>query len=139
MKILEGKLREKILGKSEMVYEMALALGVKDASSSKSNYEVVTIPDAGETTIRISNHSANPAKFGATDNNVGIVIKTSNNNFREKDDVDYVEFMYYGDKVAGDGERQRRIVEGLRPSGAYSTALEGLGDGYSLPRSGYGA
>ena len=122
-----------------MVYEMALALGVKDASSSKSNYEVVTIPDAGETTIRISNHSANPAKFGATDNNVGIVIKTSNNNFREKDDVDYVEFMYYGDKVAGDGERQRRIVEGLRPSGAYSTALEGLGDGYSLPRSGYGA
>lgn len=48
------------------------------------------------------------------DNNVGIVIKTSNHYFREKDDVDYAEFMYYGDKVAGNGERQRRIVEGLR-------------------------
>ena len=68
----------------------------------------------GTTTIRISNHSANPQNFGSTDNNVGIVIKTSNHRFRPENGANYVELMYYGYKVSGNAALQREIVSGLR-------------------------
>lgn len=68
----------------------------------------------GTTTIRISNHSANPQNFGSTDNNVGIVIKTSNHRFRPENGTNYVDLMYYGDKVSGNAALQREIVSGLR-------------------------
>ncbi|MBD5283788.1 MAG: N-6 DNA methylase [Bacteroides sp.] len=146
LKSLERDMKISSLGESEIVYRIAEALGIPHASSGKSNYTELDIPVAGATTIRISNHSANPSNFGATGNNAGIVIKTANHYFREKEDIDYVEFLYYGDLVAGNAALQRRIVEGLRhyietgdfgkmpeadrlnTSGAYRAAIEGLED-----------
>ena len=134
------------LGMNELVYELAQAIEEKSPSSNKSNYNEVYIAKAGKTTIRISGHPGETERFGKTPNNVGIVIKTSNHNFRNKDDVNYVEFVYYGDKVEGNAERQRSIINGLRhyietgsfermpeadrlnTSGRYRDAVEGLGD-----------
>ncbi|MDE6391888.1 MAG: hypothetical protein K2L59_01275, partial [Muribaculaceae bacterium] len=104
---LEKKIPDEGLGKSEIVYQIASALGISNASSSKSNYEVVTIPGQGKTTFRVSNHSAEVNNFGQDTNNVGIVVKTSRHRFNDSEDVDYVEFLYYGDKADGNPELQR--------------------------------
>ena len=146
LKLLERNVPDKGLGKSQIVYEIASALGYKRASSSGSNYEVVSIPGAGRTTIRISNHSAEITNFGKTRNNIGIVIKTSGHRFSHNPNIDYVELIYYGDKVSGNAALQREIVSGLRhyietgsfekmpepdrlnTSGAYRDALQGLED-----------
>ena len=146
LKLLERNVSDKGLGKSQIVYEIASALGYKRASSSGSNYEVVSIPGAGRTTIRISNHSAEITNFGKTRNNIGIVIKTSGHRFSHNPNIDYVELIYYGDKVSGNAALQREIVSGLRhyietgsfekmpepdrlnTSGAYRDALQGLED-----------
>ncbi len=145
LKLLEENIPENGLGKNQIIFEIAQRIKMK-GDSSKSNYSVVNVPGVGVTTIRVSNHSANPSNFGITDNNVGVIIKTSNQYFREKDDVDYVEFMYYGDKVSGDGALQKAIVRGLRhyietgdfgqmpepdrlnTSGAYQRAIDGIGE-----------
>ncbi|MDE6536773.1 MAG: N-6 DNA methylase [Muribaculaceae bacterium] len=145
LKYLEGNIPENGLGKNQIVYAIAESLGIA-GESGRSNYSEVNVPGVGETTIRISNHSANPSNFGRVENNVGIVIKTSNQRFRPDEGTDYVELMYYGDKVSGNAGLQKEIVGGLRhyietgsfekmpepdrlnTSGAYRDAVEGLED-----------
>lgn len=126
-----------------MIYLLSRCLGIS-GDSSRSNYTAIEIDGVGKTTIRVSNHSAKVSNFSARNNNTGIVIKTSNHRFRAEPNVDYVEFMYYGDKVAENAELQRRIVNGLRhyietgsfeqmpeadrlnTSGVYRSAMEGM-------------
>lgn len=142
------KIPEKGLGKNELVYSFAKSLGIQRAESSKSNYLELNINGVGQTTIRISSHSAEMDNFRKTKNNVGIVIKTSRHRFSPKADTDYVEFMYYGDKTEHNAERQRQIAEGLRhyietgsfeqmpepdrlnTSGAYRRAVDALNNRY---------
>ncbi len=96
-----------------MVYKIAQALGISGANSGSSNY--VTLNANGQlTTIRVSNHAATTDNFGRTPNNVGLIIKTRPHRFRDEKGTDYVEFMYYGDQIAGDATRQREVIEGLR-------------------------
>lgn len=77
-----------------------------------STYKKVEIDDTS-TTIRIGNHYATVTNF-KTSNNAGVVIKTHNKNFRPDDSVDYLEFVYFGDKLSGDTKLQRSITKGLR-------------------------
>ena len=144
------KIPKKGLGKNELIYSLAASLGIERADSGRSNYLELNINGVGETTIRISNHSAEMDNFGKTDNNVGIVIKTSNRRFRNNPDKNYVEFMYYGDKTEGNAERQRQIAEGLRhyietgsfeqmpepdrlnTSGAYRRAIDAINGGKAI-------
>ncbi len=142
------KIPEKGLGKNELVYSLAASLGINRPESGKSNYLELNISGAGKTTIRVSNHSANVENFENTDNNIGIVIKSSTYRFRGNPDKNYVEFMYYGDKTEHNAERQRQIAEGLRhyietgsfeqmpepdrlnTSGAYRRAIDALNSRY---------
>ena len=146
LKNLSEKIPEKGLGKSEIVYEIASALDFQNASSSNSNYKVVTVAGMLPTTFRISNHSARVHNLGKTSNNVGIVIKTSRHQFTHKADIDYVEFLYYGDRIENNAAIQRAIVDGLRhyietgsfdrmpeadrlnTSGVYRDAIDGIQD-----------
>ncbi len=113
LRLLVENLQERGMGPNEILYEIAHALGISDAGSGSSNY--VTLNANGRlTTVRVSNHSATTRNFGQTPNNVGLVIKTRNHNFRDEKGTDYVEFMYYGDQIAGDATRQREVIEGLR-------------------------
>ena len=41
----------------------------------------------------------------------GLVVKLSKNRFKSRSDANYLEYVYYPDKLTG--ERQREIVEGL--------------------------
>ena len=145
LKFLGDNIPERGLGKNEVSYALAQSLGI-DGNSSKSNYIEINVAGVGSTTIRISNHSAKTENFGRTGNNVGIVIKTSNHRFRPESGIDYVELMYFGDKVSGNGGLQKEIVGGLRhyietgsfekmpepdrlnTSGVYRDALQGLED-----------
>ncbi len=146
LKIAVSEMPKEGYGRNGLLYELAKALGATIPSSSNSNYAIINIAGVGNTTVRVSNHSAIVGNFNQTSNNVGIVIKTSNNRFRNEEGVDYVEFMYYGDKVEGDGNRQRAIIDGLRhyietgsfekmpevdrlnTSGRYREAVDGLED-----------
>lgn len=80
--------------------------------------------------LRIADHQGDAntfARFGHPGNNYGIVIKLSRSRFKDKDGVDYLEYVYYGDRIVGAG-RQKEIVDGLR------TFVES-GDLSKLPRA----
>lgn len=157
LKSIYEKVADTPLGANEMVFEVSKALGIPSATSGQSNYVELKIGESEQaTTIRVSNHSAKVRNFGRTTNNVGIVIKAGNNRFQSDSGKDYVEFVYYGDKVEGDAERQRAIIDGLRhyietgsfermpeadrlnTSGRYRDAIDGLEDAIYFRDGGLG-
>lgn len=99
------------LGAHELLHELAVAMGSNDGSTDKSLYF-----DLGDgRTLRLSNHQGNADTFarnGELRGNYGIVVKLSNSRFKSRDDVDYAEFVYFGDRIK-DAERQKALVKGL--------------------------
>ena len=84
----------------------------------------------GGVSLRVSDHQGNAdtfARVGHPVDNYGIVIKLSRSRFKDKDGVDYLEYVYYGDRVDG-RRRQMEIVDGLR-------AFVETGDFSKLPRA----
>lgn len=108
-----------VLGAHELLHEIvnsfdtSLTKGeVEKASTDKSRYF-----DLGDgVTLRISNHFGSADTFkrhGEYKDNYGFVIKLSPSKFRGNKDVDYLEYVYYPDKL-NDAARQKEIVKGLQ-------------------------
>ena len=103
----------------EFMGQLSLSLGIKSANTAESQYRTIRLGNGIEVKFRISDHYANPMNFkdkqGRVAINVGIEIKQSKGGRKESDsNVNYIGFVYYGDKVAGDAMRQKAIVDGIR-------------------------
>ena len=119
-----SRLSEKIynsesLGRHQLLHEINIAFDTdlsteqgKTASFDKSRYY-----DLGRnTTIRISDHQGNADTFARRNNtgdNYGIVIKLSPSLFKHKENVDYLEYVYFPDHIA-EAKRQLEVVDGIR-------------------------
>ena len=98
----------------EYLFELARAFGFKG-----NNFNLTFYKNLGRNLkFRISNHYANADNFnkvsgGQTDKeNYGIVVKLSPHKFKDNEDVDYLEYVYFPDKL--NGRRQADIVNGLK-------------------------
>ena len=110
---IENKIKAKgVLSGHEFLHELDNALtGLNEASTDGSDY--VDIGDGF--TIRVSDHYSNAntfKRFNNTKKNFGIVIKLKNRKFKSDPNVDYVEVVYYPDKL--DGNRQLSILDGVK-------------------------
>ena len=108
---LSSEIGQKKLGAHEFLYGIAKAFGFKGNNFNHSMYRDL----GGSVGIRISDHSANAENFaerGSTEENYGLVVKLSPHRFRSSENVDYLEYMYYPDKLTQ--ERQKEIVDGLK-------------------------
>ena len=98
------------MGAHEFLFNVAKAFGLEGNNLNKSFYK-----DLGNSIgIRISDHYANAdniTKKNSNDEVYGLVVKLSPQRFKSKSDANYLEYVYYSDKLTG--ERQREIVEGL--------------------------
>ena len=107
---LSGTLSKKVMGAHEFLFSVAKAFGFEEGNFNKSFYK-----DLGSSVgIRISDHSANPDNIiNRNDNSnvYGLVIKLSNHRFKSRKDANYLEYVYYPDKLTQ--ERQQEIVGGL--------------------------
>ena len=110
---------------------VALDLDVTPKEGGRMSTDHSRYYDLGNgVSLRIADHQGDAntfARFGHPGNNYGIVIKLSRSRFKDKDGVDYLEYVYYGDRIVGAG-RQKEIVDGLR------TFVES-GDLSKLPRA----
>ena len=108
---LSGTLSKKVMGAHEFLFSVAKAFGFEEGNFNKSFYK-----DLGSSVgIRISDHSANPYNIiNRNDNSnvYGLVIKLSNHRFKSRKDANYLEYVYYPDKLTQ--ERQQEIVGGLK-------------------------
>ena len=108
---LSGTLSKKVMGAHEFLFSVAKAFGFEEGNFNKSFYK-----DLGSSVgIRISDHSANPDNIiNRNDNSnvYGLVIKLSNHRFKSRKDANYLEYVYYPDKLTQ--ERQQEIVGGLK-------------------------
>ena len=108
---LSSEIGQKKLGAHEFLYGIAKAFGFKGNNFNHSMYRDL----GGSVGIRISDHSANAENFserGSTGENYGLVVKLSPHRFRSSENVDYLEYTYYPDKLTQ--ERQKEIVDGLK-------------------------
>ena len=98
------------MGAHEFLFNVAKAFGLEGNNLNKSFYK-----DLGNSIgIRISDHYANADNITKKNSNnevYGLVVKLSPQRFKSKSDANYLEYVYYPDKLTG--ERQREIVEGL--------------------------
>lgn len=121
------------LGSHQLLHEMnvALDLSVTREEGVRMSTEHSRYYDLGNgVSLRIADHQGDAntfARFGHPEDNFGIVIKLSRSRFKDKDGVDYLEYVYYGDRVDG-RRRQMEIVDGLR-------AFVETGDLSKLPRA----
>ena len=107
---LSEKLSEKGMGAHEFLFNVARAFGLDGNNLNKSFYQDLS----NSVGIRISDHSASTNNIYKKNNNdevYGLVVKLSNHRFKSRDDANYLEYVYYPDKLTD--ERQREIVEGL--------------------------
>lgn len=99
------------MGAHEFLFNVAKAFGLEGNNLNKSFYK-----DLGNSIgIRISDHYANADNITKKNSNnevYGLVVKLSPQHFKSKDDANYLEYVYYPDKLSG--ERQHEIVEGLK-------------------------
>ena len=99
------------MGAHEFLFNVAKAFGLEGNNLNKSFYK-----DLGNSIgIRISDHYANAdniTKKNSNDEVYGLVVKLSPQRFKSKSDANYLEYVYYPDKLSG--ERQHEIVEGLK-------------------------
>lgn len=103
---------KRTLGAHEFLHELDNAMtGINKESIDKSDY--IDVGDGY--TVRISDHYSNANtfnRFNNTTNNYGIVIKLENQKFKSDPNVDYVEYVYFPDKL--DRSRQLAILEGVK-------------------------
>ena len=99
------------MGAHEFLFNVAKAFGLEGNNLNKSFYK-----DLGNSIgIRISDHYANAdniTKKNSYNEVYSLVVKLSPQHFKSKDDANYLEYVYYPDKLSG--ERQHEIVEGLK-------------------------
>ena len=108
---LSNDLDEKDMGSHEFLFNIAKSFGFKGNSLSKSFYQNLN----NNVGIRVSDHSAstsNIAEKNRNDEVYGLVVKLSPHRFKSREDANYLEYVYYPDKL--DGERQKEIVDGLK-------------------------
>ena len=110
---IENLIKEKrALSAHEFLHELDNALtGLNEASTEGSDY--IDIGDGF--TIRVSDHYSNAntfKRFNNKEKNFGVVIKLKNRKFKSDPNVDYVELVYYPDKL--DGNRQLSILDGIK-------------------------
>ena len=119
---ISSYLSQKKMGSHQFLYYLASAFGLKSNNLNKSFYQDLT----DSVGIRIADHSASASNIAhryTNDDVYGLVIKLSHNSFKPQKDANYLEYVYYPDKLSQ--ERQQEIVEGLKlflQSGDY-TAL----------------
>ena len=108
--VLSENLSERDMGAHEFLFNVAKAFGLNGQNLNKSFYQDLS----NSVGIRISDHSANTDNItnrNVNDDVYGLVVKLSKNRFKSRSDANYLEYVYYPDKLTG--ERQREIVEGL--------------------------
>lgn len=100
------------MGPHEFLHEVVNAMLLsQDMSTKKSRYAKL----GGGVTLRLANHYGNAETFKEHKDqteNYGLVIKLSNNPFKPDKDVDYLEYVYFPDKLTK--ERQIEIAKGLK-------------------------
>ena len=109
--VLSENLSERDMGAHEFLFNVAKAFGLNGQNLNKSFYQDLS----NSVGIRISDHSANTDNItnrNVNDDVYGLVVKLSKNRFKSRSDANYLEYVYYPDKLTG--ERQREIVEGLK-------------------------
>ena len=107
------------LGSHQLLHEINVVLNTEMSeedgrrlSTDRSMYYDL----GGGVSLRVSDHQGDASTFlrhNHPNDNYGIVIKLSRSRFKVRDGVDYIEYVYYGDRI-GDAGRQSEIVEGLR-------------------------
>lgn len=100
------------LGPHEFLHEVMNAVTLDNtSSSSRSKY----VRLGGGVTLRMSDHYANLDTFARRNdisNNYGLVIKLSSNKFKSEEGIDYLEYVYFPDKL--NKSRQLEIIRGLK-------------------------
>lgn len=108
---ISDRLDEKAMGAHEFLYNIAKAFGLKGEGLRASFYQ-----DLGNSVgIRVSDHSANTDNIASKNANsevYGLVVKLGRHRFKSNADADYLEYVYYPDRL--DGARQKEIVDGLK-------------------------
>jgi hypothetical protein len=102
----------KTFGAHELLYRIARGLGYKKQTLNKSAYFDLD----GNVSLRVADHQGNARTFALhnhADDNLGLVIKLSPSKFKDRESVNYLELVFYPDKIA-DATRQREIIEGLQ-------------------------
>jgi hypothetical protein len=102
----------KTFGAHELLYRIARGLGYKKQTLDKSAYFDLD----GNVSLRVADHQGNARTFALhnhADDNLGLVIKLSQSKFKDRESVNYLELVFYPDKIA-DAARQREIIEGLQ-------------------------
>lgn len=111
--------QKKTLGPHELLHEIVISF---DSSLKKEQASFVSTDSSkyfnfeNGSTLRVSDHKGNVELFALRNNyynNYGLVIKLSPSRFIGNDEVDYLEYVYYPDKLK-DNARQKAIVAGLR-------------------------
>ena len=99
----------------EFIGQLALRFNIP-ANTENTSYKQIQTPN-GKITVRLSNHQGNAINFilknSNNQNNYGIVIKTERNLFKDNENVNYLELVYFGDIVNGNSELQKAITLGL--------------------------
>ncbi len=102
-----------------MLHEIAVAFDTsisREEGVQKSTKKSEYFNLGGGVSLRVADHQGDAETFARhnhPNDNYGIVIKLSPHRFKDKDGVDYLEYVYYPDKMT-DAERQKEIVDGLR-------------------------
>jgi hypothetical protein len=102
----------KTFGAHELLYRIAQSFGFDKPTLDESKYFDLD----SNVSLRLADHQGNANTFALhdhTDDNLGFVIKLSPAKFKDRESVNYLELVFYPDKIA-DATRQREIIEGLQ-------------------------
>jgi hypothetical protein len=110
-KILSTLINNQSMGQHEFLFNVARAFGFNERNLTKSYYASL----GNSVGIRVADHYANAKNIESKNENdtvYGLVVKLSNSRFRDKDGVDYLEYVYFPDKMSH--ERQIDVINGLK-------------------------
>ena len=114
-----AEIQKKILTQEELRQKLVVALQATVGTDSRYNNDIV-IGDGRDISIRIANHYARANNYlqhghNKAGGNYGFVVHQSEGDkFRSEPNVDYAEFVYFGDKIEGEQERQIALIEGIK-------------------------
>lgn len=100
------------IGAHELLFEIAKSFGFKGESLEDSKY----YPLGRGMQFRVGDHYGSPGMHkqkGHPKENYGFVIKLSSSRFMDDSDVDYLECVYFPDKIK-EPARQKEIIDGLK-------------------------
>lgn len=100
------------MGPHEFLHEVINAMMLSENTSTRhSRYAKL----GGGVTLRLADHYGVASNFkihNSLKNNYGLVIKLSNHRYKSDKEVDYLEYVYFPDKL--NEERQLEILKGLK-------------------------